>query len=126
MAMPSQTIADTVGRCRARRVFLMATVLAALGLAPAGAAEVTRLGVASAMGDVLTVVVHRAEVGSRVDQNLYQSAANADPAFDDAARLVAIDGARRAGAHGGAHVRAARQGAAGRGAAPVAGHGAGH
>lgn len=96
MAMPYSSNAGTVGRWPALCAVLVGAFLAGLWSIPAGAAEVTRLGVASAMGDVLTVVVHRAEVGSRVDQNLYQTAANADPAFDDAARQVAIDGARRA------------------------------
>jgi hypothetical protein len=91
MLLPS----PTPGHQRTRRA-LCAALLAGARPAPASAAEITRLGVASAMGDVLTVVVHRAEVGSRVDQNLYQAAPNPDTAFDDTARQVATDGARSA------------------------------
>lgn len=78
------------------RRWLGAALLAGAWWAPAAAAEITGLGVASAMGDVLTVVVHRAEVGSRVDQNLYQAAPNPDPSFDNTARQVAAEGARSA------------------------------
>ncbi len=92
--MTRQTLVSA-GQAHRRRA-LAALILAGLWLAPAAAAEITRLGVASAMGDVLTVVVHRAEVGSRIDQNQYQALANTDPAFDDMARRVATDGARTA------------------------------
>lgn len=60
MTCVQPTTAFTAGRARVACTL----VLAVLWLAPAQAAEVTRLGVASAMGDVLTVVVHRPELGS--------------------------------------------------------------
>ena len=57
-----QSTASFIAAGRARVACTL--VLAALWRAPTQAAEVTRLGVASAMGDVLTVVVRCPEVGS--------------------------------------------------------------
>lgn len=66
------------------------------GRVPARAAEVARLGVVSVMGDVLTVVTHRPETGSRVDQNQHQPVALGEQGFDRFAAQVAVEQARRA------------------------------
>ena len=67
-----------------------------MGLRPAQAAEVARLGVVSVMGDLITVVTHRPETGSRVDQNQTQQVALGEQGFDRFATQAAIEQARRA------------------------------
>jgi hypothetical protein len=56
---------------------------------PVAATEVTRLGIASAMGDTLQLVVHQAEVGSHVDRNARQQFTLEDARFDKLAVATA-------------------------------------
>jgi hypothetical protein len=80
---------------RALTLFVLA--LPALVGGRAFAADIQKLGVSSAIGDVLTVVTHRSETGRGVDPNIHETVEMPDASFDDFAVSVAVETAKRGG-----------------------------